>query len=250
MHPRVTSYTGQPKKDHLTLQGLPRRGSAASIPANISSLAAIPPPPPRKESKQRKSAAIAGCILSHILSKQHDICRILSISRCFHLWRRETILLVESMKTRSERTTALMLGGVDEDSLDHMEVTRSKSAKMGISLMKWMLNSKHTRTLRRAWTIWRQSVSIIYINVTPDLHNSLPPLFSVQVAMDRSVDMEMTSLHRTNKELREKLTELKQKFKAKEELIRNGIVRGQMSNLMRTKMKASVRRRFDRCAAL
>jgi hypothetical protein len=157
-HPhRVSSYTGQPRKDHSALQSIPRRGSAASIPTNIGG--ALFPPPPRKESKPKKQLAVVLCSFAHILNKQHAVCSLLDVSKFFHLWRRETLLQVESMKTRSERTTALMLGGVDEESLDHMEMARSKSAKMGISIMKWMINSKHTTTMRRAWSLWNQLVS-------------------------------------------------------------------------------------------
>lgn len=158
MNHRVTSYIGQ-RKDHSGLQGVPRRGSSASIPSNISGVL-IPPPPPasRKDSKTKKHTAVSLSSLFYILNKQHDICRIVAISRCFHMWRRETILLVESMKTRSERTAALMLGGVDDDNLDHMELTRAKSTKIGISLMKWMINSKHTNTLRHAWGLWKDAV--------------------------------------------------------------------------------------------
>lgn len=159
MHPhRVTSYSGQSRKDHSALQNTPRRGSAASIPTNITGPLFPPPPPPRKESKMKKHSMIILSSLVHILGKQHALCSLLDIAKYFHLWRRETLLLVESMKSRSERTAALMLGGVDEVSLGHMEVTRSKSAKIGISIMKWMINSKHTTTLRRAWTMWNQMV--------------------------------------------------------------------------------------------
>ena len=66
----------------------------------------------------------------------------------------------------------------------------------------------------------------------------------------RRLDSEMATMAQENKELKEKLAELKHKFKAKESLIRDGIVKGQLSNLMRSKMVTAVRRRFDRYASL
>lgn len=62
------------------------------------------------------------------------------------------------MKTRSERTTALMLGGVSEGSLDYLEPTKRKSTKLGISLMRWILVSMTSRNLTRAWRTWVEYV--------------------------------------------------------------------------------------------
>lgn len=94
-----------------------------------------------------------------IIYKQHHVFNTVQKSKYFHLWRREVIYLRDSMKTRSERTTALMLGGVDEFSLDNIEPTRKKTTKMGISLMRWILISMTSRNLTRAWRTWVEYVS-------------------------------------------------------------------------------------------
>jgi hypothetical protein len=154
-----------------------RRASAISIP--VSSLTPSfqpqppppqpPPPPPRRVSNESKSrdrrftsshskSVSPMYSLVYIFQKQHSVWMILQQSKYFHLWRREMIYHRESMKTRSERTTALMLSGVNEGSLDNLEPTKKKSTKLGISLMRWILVSMTSRNLTRAWRTWVEYV--------------------------------------------------------------------------------------------
>jgi hypothetical protein len=196
MQSRAT-INGISRKSDLQSQQQSRRGSSYSIPSSnpsgqssilsssSTSSSAVPPPPPppppprrtsenkqqqqntihthreRKQTNPTQNVKFASIMFSFfsILRKQHLLTGALQLSRSFHLWRREVIYFRESMKTRSERTAALMLGGVDEESLDHMELTRKKSTKIGISLMRWILISMTSRNLTRAWRAWVEYVS-------------------------------------------------------------------------------------------
>jgi hypothetical protein len=157
------------------LQQQPRRGSAISIPVSLLSTPPQPPqpppPPPRKSSneiKPHRERRIATpksfsplYSLIYIYQKQYAIWAMLQQSKYFHLWRREIIFFREAMKTRNERTAALMLSGVNEESLDYLQPTRRKTTKLGISLMRWILVSMTSRNLTRAWRTWVEHVSSI-----------------------------------------------------------------------------------------
>jgi DNA-binding protein H-NS len=67
-----------------------------------------------------------------------------------------------------------------------------------------------------------------------------------QVMDARRLDSEVVTLQESNVELKNRLIEMKKKFQSKELLIRDGIVKNQLSNLLRAKMRNSIRRRFDK----
>ena len=187
-----STFSGGVRKSEREIQQS-RRASAVSIPTSLLSSSIHitpqfpppssssssstqqppqpPPPPPRRISNESKSrdrrftsthskATTSSLMYSlvSLLQKQHTVWIILQQSKYFHLWRREIISIRESMKTRSERTTALMLGGVSEGSLDSLEPTKRKSTKLGISLMRWILVSMTSRNLTRAWRTWVEYV--------------------------------------------------------------------------------------------
>jgi hypothetical protein len=155
-----------------------RRASAISIPVSILSAPPQPPqppqpppPPPRKTAneikphRERRTTTFPSKSFSplhslvYIYQKQYVLWAMLQQSKYFHQWRREIIYFREAMKTRNERTAALMLSGVNEESLDYLQPTRRKTTKLGISLMRWILVSMTSKNLTRAWRTWVEHVS-------------------------------------------------------------------------------------------
>lgn len=181
----------------------------------------IPPPPPRVSDNV---LTLATAVLR--LEKQRSNVRLLKLAKGMSKWKMHGVVADALASQRSERLVSSMLDGVDE--APDEPSSKRKWLKMGVSVMRWLINHTTNRNLRKSWQVWTSFV-----------------------LMDRAANVEKTCQQKIakviaeHKDLREKYRELKKKHNQREVSLKDSVIKTNLIAVFEYKTRNTVRRRFE-----